>query len=67
MSDAETLRAALSVDRYRTVDQLRQSLGWGWPRLYPALRELRESGELVDFWDDRNGGVGYYRLRGNVA
>lgn len=38
MSDVDTLRTALSVDRYRTVSQLTQALGWGWPRLYPALR-----------------------------
>lgn len=67
MSDVDTLRSALSVDRYRTVDQLRQSLGWGWSRLYPALRALRQRGELVTFWDDRWGGVGFYRLRGEAA
>lgn len=66
MSDVEALRSVLSADRYRTVDQLTKALGWGWPRLYPALRELRQRGEIVDFWDDRYG-VGYYRLRGDVA
>lgn len=66
MSDVDALRAELSADSYRTVDQLRQALGWGWPRLYPALRELRQRGDLVDFWDDRYG-VGFYRLRGDAA
>lgn len=65
MSDVDALRAELSVDSYRNSHDLSVSLKWGPNRLYPALRELRQAGELVDFWDDRYQ-VGYYRLRGEV-